>query len=392
MNKVITINLGGVAYQLEDGGYEALRDYLDTAARRLEGNPDKDEIIADIEQAIGDKFRGMLGDHKTVILTKEVHAVITEMGPVQDASGSDERAAADQPAGGAHAAGATGATGTDRPPLRRLYKIRDGAMLAGVCNGLAAYLNVDAAFVRVGFALMILCWGAGLLAYVILAIILPEAHTPAEKAAATGAAATAEEFIRRAKAGYYDGMRSFGDKQAHREWRRRFKREMREWKHGFRREMREHTAYGWSQPWAQHPPSSFGTFVVWPILSVFKFLAFLVLVFAVLSLTAYGSVWGVALPAGIPFWIGIIFLLAAYRVITWPVRMARRAWRYPGWSYGGYYPPVAGLLNSIVWLALAGFLIWLADRHVPGFHAKLQALPAEAQRFMESVREWWARL
>ena len=52
MNKVITINLHGNAYQLEEAGYDSLRAYLDDAARQLEGNPDKDEIIADIEQAI----------------------------------------------------------------------------------------------------------------------------------------------------------------------------------------------------------------------------------------------------------------------------------------------------------------------------------------------------
>ena len=83
MNKVITINLNGVAYQLEEGGYDALRAYLDHAARRLEGNPDKDEIITDIEQAIADKFRALLGAHKTVVNTKEVTGVIAEMGPVE---------------------------------------------------------------------------------------------------------------------------------------------------------------------------------------------------------------------------------------------------------------------------------------------------------------------
>jgi phage shock protein PspC (stress-responsive transcriptional regulator) len=391
MNKVIIINLNGVAYQLEEGGFEALRDYLDNAARRLEGNPDKDEIIADIEQAIGDKFRALLGDHKTVVLTKEVAAVITEMGPVQDASADGGKAAADQPAGAAPAAGEAGAAGADRPPLRRLYRITDGAMLAGVCNGLSAYLNLDVSLVRVGFALLSLFWGAGLLVYVILAFILPEANTPAEKAAATGAAATAAEFIRRARAGYYEGMKSFGDRRAHREWRRRFKRDMREWKHGFRREMRENAAWGWQRHWAQHPPPPLAAFVAWPILSLLKFVIFLCLIFAVLSLTAYGSVWGIGLPAGMPFWIGVIILLAAYRFITWPIKVARRAWFYPRWPYG-YHSAVSGLVSSFVWLLMAGILIWLADRHVPGFHDKLQAVPAEAQHLMDSVRAWWARV
>ena len=54
MNKVITINLGGNAYQLEEGGYDALRAYLETATTRLQANPDREEIISDIELAIGE--------------------------------------------------------------------------------------------------------------------------------------------------------------------------------------------------------------------------------------------------------------------------------------------------------------------------------------------------
>ena len=57
MNKVVTINLGGTAYQLEEGGYDALRVYLETAGTRLRNNPDRDEILSDIERAIGEKFR-----------------------------------------------------------------------------------------------------------------------------------------------------------------------------------------------------------------------------------------------------------------------------------------------------------------------------------------------
>jgi len=52
MNKVITINLDGTAYQLEEDGYDALPTYLETAAARLQGNPDRDEILSDIEREI----------------------------------------------------------------------------------------------------------------------------------------------------------------------------------------------------------------------------------------------------------------------------------------------------------------------------------------------------
>src|SRR3954469_18198578 len=142
MNRVITINLNGVAYQLEESGYEQLRAYLDQASRQLEGNPDRDEILADIEQAIGDKFRALLGSYKTVVVAGEVAEVIKQMGPVQDTSGATPDAAGStagaKPTESATAAGSAG-PGSPRGP-RRLYKITDGAMLSGVCNGLGAYL------------------------------------------------------------------------------------------------------------------------------------------------------------------------------------------------------------------------------------------------------------
>jgi phage shock protein PspC (stress-responsive transcriptional regulator) len=240
MNKVITINLNGNAYPLEEGGYEALREYLDNASRRLEGNPDREEIIADIEQAIADKFRAALGPYKTVVATRDVQNVIAEMGPVQDDSAPDGPSA--ETAGPRSPEGAdeedrpsgTGAASSTPAAPKRLYIINDGAMLGGVCNGIAAYLNIDVTIVRLFFVLMVISFGVGVLLYLLLMILLPTAQTPAEKAAAHGAPFTAEEFIRRAKAGYYEGMKTFNDPQSHRQWKRKFKQEMRSWKKDFK--------------------------------------------------------------------------------------------------------------------------------------------------------------
>jgi phage shock protein PspC (stress-responsive transcriptional regulator) len=391
MNRVITINLNGVAYQLEESGYEQLRAYLDHAARRLEGNPDKDEILADIEQAIADKFRALLGTHKTVVVTREVADVITQMGPVQDASGTAPDAAADaagaKPAGQAQAASDAG---TSRPP-RRLYKISDGAMLAGVCNGLSAYFNIDVSFIRVGFALLTVFWGTGLLVYLILAFILPEANTPAEKAAASGAAATAEEFIRRAKAGYYEGMKHFNDRQAHREWKRKFRQEMRGWKYGFRRQMREN-ATQWQQNWAQpgwgspiDRCASMGLTLT--VLRLIRLACFAVAFYAVYSLITHHAVFGFGLPVDVPVWIGVVAVCIAYQFVVWPLKMMRYAACGPRWGWGGYAGPLDGIMGIVFLIAM----VWVADHYSPTFHAWLLELPPALHRFLDQVQAWWAR-
>src|SRR5215510_12784395 len=83
MQKVITINLNGNAYQLDERGYEMLLAYLDHAEQELAGNPDRAEILADLEQAIADKCLRALGTHKTVVSAAEVDAILKEMGPVE---------------------------------------------------------------------------------------------------------------------------------------------------------------------------------------------------------------------------------------------------------------------------------------------------------------------
>lgn len=57
---------------------------------------------------------------------------------------------------------------------RRIYKTNEGAMLAGVCAGLAEYLCIDVTLVRLGFILVSLMGGAGVLGYIIAAIIMPD--------------------------------------------------------------------------------------------------------------------------------------------------------------------------------------------------------------------------
>ena len=57
---------------------------------------------------------------------------------------------------------------------KRLYKGRD-KKLFGVCSGLAEYFDVDTTLIRVLFVFAFIAFGSGLLLYLILAIVLPDA-------------------------------------------------------------------------------------------------------------------------------------------------------------------------------------------------------------------------
>jgi len=57
---------------------------------------------------------------------------------------------------------------------KRLYRLRDGRVVAGVCAGLAAYFGVDPTLVRLAFALVTVFGGLGVLIYLCPWVVIPE--------------------------------------------------------------------------------------------------------------------------------------------------------------------------------------------------------------------------
>ena len=57
---------------------------------------------------------------------------------------------------------------------KRLYKSNENKMLDGVCGGIAEYFNIDPTLVRLGWAILCMFAGSGILAYIIAAIVIPQ--------------------------------------------------------------------------------------------------------------------------------------------------------------------------------------------------------------------------
>lgn len=56
---------------------------------------------------------------------------------------------------------------------RKLYKIEHGKKVAGVCAGIARFLNIDVTIIRLAWVLFTLAGGCGLIAYIIAALVMP---------------------------------------------------------------------------------------------------------------------------------------------------------------------------------------------------------------------------
>jgi phage shock protein PspC (stress-responsive transcriptional regulator) len=355
MNKVVTINLNSNAYQVDETGYMALKEYLEGAEVQLADNPDRSEIMADLEQAIADKCRKFLGPNKTVVAASEVSQIIAEMGPVDGSAAetSDEQATrerkTDDPKAGAN-------------PAKRLYLIREGSMLSGVCQGIGAYLHVDPTIIRILFVVLtILTHGFFAILYAVLAILIPAATTSEERAAAQGKRFSAQDVIDDAKKTYEDFRNS------NKEWKKKWRQQKREWK----RKWRVETAR-WSQNLHQNLGYS-GQLLAGLMIPLHLLVSLVLPIAAIVVIVALmnGKLapdW--ALPVRVPGFLELMLVLAVIAVVTSPLRFARRASYYGGGSYALWE-----VWSGFIWLgflAIAGLLVYFA---VPQVHYIINNLP-----------------
>jgi phage shock protein PspC (stress-responsive transcriptional regulator) len=357
MQKVITINLNGNAYQLDESGYDALHQYLADASRALESNPDRAEIVADLEQAIAEKCQRFLGPHKTVITAGEVEQIVREMGPIDAAAGGE--------AGGAEGGGKTRA----EPRPKRLVRIPEGGMIGGVCTGLGAYLNIDVTLIRIGFVIVVLVTkGAGIVGYIIAMFLIPEAQTPEERAAAGGVPFNAREVVDRAARQYVEGTR-----QLRRQWRRQ------------RRQWRHHVGPG-GVATASGPPPWLG--VLLPLFGLVHLALFLTLGTMLISLVNRGEILRWRLPDDVPVWAGVLILLVAYQIVVAPIRAAHH---WPSHPPTEAQPGVSAFWNAVVGLMGLTLVVWIASGHLPEIREFLQRLPDVFRDLVHAIRDTTAR-
>ncbi|RUA15499.1 MAG: hypothetical protein DSY83_07455, partial [Flavobacteriia bacterium] len=172
MNKTVNINLANTLFHIDDDAYNKLRRYLESIKRSFAGTKGSDEIIADIEARIAELFLEKMENERQVITHKEVDQVIDVMGQPEDYM-VDEDIFEDDPKR-THA--------EPSPKAKKLYRDIDHKYIGGVCAGLEHYLGLDALWIRIIFLLLaVFTSGFGLIAYILLWILVPEAATTSQK-------------------------------------------------------------------------------------------------------------------------------------------------------------------------------------------------------------------
>jgi phage shock protein C len=153
MDEPLSIRLTGhvAAFPASRAARDALRHYLDDTRGALRDDPDADEIVRDIETAIGDRLSAGTGP----VSGDQMAAILADLGPV-----SADPVPRSEPRG------------------RFWCRIDEDKWFGGVCLGIAAYTGYGSDWVRTVVLLLTVLTG-GLLAvpYLVLMVVLPVVPT-----------------------------------------------------------------------------------------------------------------------------------------------------------------------------------------------------------------------
>jgi phage shock protein PspC (stress-responsive transcriptional regulator) len=166
MKITLSVNLGGYSFNIDEDAYEELKRYLKNLELHFASEESSSEILSDIETRMAELFRTKLTGYKQVITIQDVKEAIAVMGTPEDIADNDGKSTRDK---------------FSSPGYHRMYRDPDHRIIGGVCAGMAAYWDMDPIIPRVIFAALILAGGLGLLIYLVLYIVLPEAKTTAQK-------------------------------------------------------------------------------------------------------------------------------------------------------------------------------------------------------------------
>ncbi|MCU0461807.1 MAG: PspC domain-containing protein [Bacteroidales bacterium] len=165
MKITLSINLGGWSFNIDEDAYAELKRYLKTLEVHFATEKSSAEILSDIEARIAEIFRSRLKTYKQVITMEDVRYAISILGTPEDFS-NESTSASDKFAS---------------PGYHRMYRDPDHRIIGGVCAGMGAYWNIEAWLVRIIFIILAMMGGLGILIYLVLYIVIPEAKTTAQK-------------------------------------------------------------------------------------------------------------------------------------------------------------------------------------------------------------------
>lgn len=162
MNEVTKVHLGREAFTISIDAHKALKAYLEAIKKQV-----KDvEVINEVELRMAELLRERGINDDKVILSQDIDFLKQQLGQPEDFSDDND---------------GTESSNTDESSTKKLFRDTDEGIIAGVCAGIAVYFGLDVWLVRILFVISTIAWGWGILVYIILLLVVPEAKTSSDK-------------------------------------------------------------------------------------------------------------------------------------------------------------------------------------------------------------------
>ena len=212
MKKNITINLCGRLFQMDEDAYEMLSTYEQSLRNYFRSREGGQEIAEDIEARIAELLDEIKAQGAVAINIDHVTGIVRRLGKPEEMDGADSLSPDPgltpdpSPMGEGNFAGEAQSFGISGKGPKRLYRDPYDKKISGVLSGLAAYFGGDVIWWRIGYVAAILIsfcasrfdflwwlpgrhfyfniefWGCALIiAYVVLAILMPAAWAPEDR-------------------------------------------------------------------------------------------------------------------------------------------------------------------------------------------------------------------
>jgi len=176
MNEVTKIHLGRQAFTIAVDAHHELKTYLEAIKKQV---GDKD-VVDEIELRMAELLTEHGINANKVILSGDVDFLKTQLGNPNDFKED---------------ASETPAEPTKTSESKRLFRDTDNAMLAGVAAGLSKYFGIDVLLIRILFVIAVIAtFGWGILLYILLWLLVPEAKTSSERLQMAGKAVNVDSL------------------------------------------------------------------------------------------------------------------------------------------------------------------------------------------------------
>lgn len=186
MNEVKNINLSRSEFVIAHDAYKELNEYLEAVKKHVGSTEVVDEIEARMAELLLDN-RTITKDR--VVLKADVDFIKQQLGkPTDFDEANSDEAKSDK--NEKNNSGKFAET-------RKLMRNPDGQIIGGVASGLGVYFNADPIWFRLLFIAMSISGGFGVVVYIILWVVLPEAKTESDKLAMRGLPVTIENIKER---------------------------------------------------------------------------------------------------------------------------------------------------------------------------------------------------